>query len=339
MSERHRINELEYLVVMARQKTILILSDIHYACDAERQRRGHETRVIANPLLRRAVRAYRYYIWLRDPFAHNHLLDEFLRRADSPDWVVTNGDYSCDTEFVGVSDPAAFESARQCLTKLRERFGAKLRSVIGDHELGKTSLFGGKGGLRLASWQRATIELGLQPLWQLEIGDYVLIGVTSSLLAFPVYEPEGLFKERTVWNELREAHLNEIRRALARLRPAQRVLLFCHDPTALPFLWQEETIRRKLPQIEQTIIGHLHSTFYFQQSQLLAGMPVIRFLGNSIRRMTEALNDDRCWRDFKVRLCPAMAGIELRKDGGFYEAKLDEAASCAAQFRFHPLPR
>src|SRR2546425_4748573 len=125
---------------MARQKTILILSDIHYACDAERQRRGHETRVIANPLLRRAVRVYRHYIWLRDPFAHNHLLDEFLRRADSPDWVVTNGDYSCDTEFVGVSDAAAFESARQCLTKLRDRFGAKLRSVIGDHELGKTSL-------------------------------------------------------------------------------------------------------------------------------------------------------------------------------------------------------
>src|SRR5438445_4407329 len=119
------------VLVMARQKTILILSDIHYACDAERQRRGHETRVIANPLLRRAVRAYRYYIWLRDPFAHNHLLDEFLRRADSPDWVVTNGDYSCDTAFVGVSDAAAFESARQCLTKLRERFGAKLRSVIG----------------------------------------------------------------------------------------------------------------------------------------------------------------------------------------------------------------
>src|SRR6266545_4251691 len=82
---------------MARQQTILILSDIHYASEAEKQRRGHETRIIANPLLRRAVRAYRHYVWLRDPFAHNHLLDEFLRRADSPDWVVTNGDYSFDS--------------------------------------------------------------------------------------------------------------------------------------------------------------------------------------------------------------------------------------------------
>ena len=324
---------------MTGQKTILILSDIHYASDAERQRRGHEARIIANPLLRHAVAAYRHYIWLRDPFVHNHLLDEFFHRADSPDWVVTNGDYSCDTEFVGVSDDAAFESARQCLTRLRDRFGARLRSVIGDHELGKTSLFGDKGGLRLASWRRATTELGLQPHWQLQIGNYILLGVTSSLLAFPVYEPEGLPTERAFWKELRQAHLDEIRRAFDALHPDQKVLLFCHDPTALPFLQEEEAVRRRLPQIEQTIIGHLHSTFYLQQSRLLAGMPVIRFLGNSIRRMTEALNDARCWRDFKVLLCPSMAGIELRKDGGFYEVKLDEAASYPAQFLFHPLPR
>jgi hypothetical protein len=93
---------------MAQQKTILVLSDIHYACHGEQQRRGHETRIIANPLLRRAVKAYRHFVWLRDPFAHNHLLNDFIRRAESPDLVITNGDYSCDTEFVGVCDDAAF---------------------------------------------------------------------------------------------------------------------------------------------------------------------------------------------------------------------------------------
>src|ERR1041385_1172714 len=191
---------------MSRQKTILIVSDIHYACDAEKQRRGHEARAISNPLLRRAVAAYRHYIWMRDPFAHNHLLDEFLAQADSPDLVVTNGDYSCDTQFVGMCDDAAFESARQCLTKLRHRFGAKLRSVMGDHELGKMSLFGGIGGFRLASWRRATGELGLQPFWQSEIGNYVLFGVTSSLLAFPVYEAESLPDERNDWLTLGKAH-------------------------------------------------------------------------------------------------------------------------------------
>jgi len=170
-------------------------------------------------------------------------------------------------------------------------------------------------------------------------GNYLLLGVTSSPLAFPVYEPESLPDERSAWLALRDAHPNEIRHALVALRPAQRVLLFCHDPTALLFLRRDETVRRSLAQIEQTVIGHLHSAFYFQQSSLLTGMPTIRFLGNSIRRMTQALSDARCWRDFKVRLCPSMAGIELRKDGEFYEAKIDEAASRPAQFLFHALPR
>ena len=268
-----------------------------------------------------------------------HLLDEFLARADSPDVVVTNGDYSCDTEFIGVCDDAAFESARECLAKLRVRFGPKLQSAIGDHELGKMSLFGGKGGFRLASWRRATTELALQPFWRTEIGNYVLIGLTSSLLAFPVYEPEALPEERQDWAALREAHLSEVRRAFAALKPEQRALLFCHDPTALPFLWRDETVRGRLPQVEQTIIGHLHSNLFYRQSQLLAGMPTIRFLGNSIRRMSHALNEARCWREFKTRLCPSIAGIELLKDGGYCELRIDEGASRPVEFHFRPLRR
>ena len=324
---------------MTRRRTILFLSDIHYACDTEKLRRGHEARVIPNSLLRRVVKAYRHYVWLRDPFAHNHLLDDFLARADSPDLVVTNGDYSCDTGFIGVCDDAAFESARQCLTKLRDRFGPRLQCVIGDHELGKLSLFGGKGGLRLASWRRATTDLALQPFWKIELGDYLLMGVTSSLLAFPVYEPEALAGERPDWEALRGVHLAEIRRAFEALKPDQRVLLFCHDPTALPFLWHDATVRRKLPQLEHTIIGHLHSNLFFRKSRLLAGMPTIHFLGNSIRRMSQALNEARCWGDFKVRLCPSMAGIELLKDGGYCEMRMNEDASCPPEFCFHPLRR
>jgi hypothetical protein len=303
----------------------------------EKRRRGHEARIIPNPLLRRAVSAYRHYIWLRDPFAHNHLLDDFLAQAGSPDAVVTNGDYSCDTEFIGVCDDASFESASQSLNKLRERFGQKLQCVIGDHELGKMSLFGGKGGFRLASWRRATADLALQPFWRIEIGNYVLMGVTSSLLAFPVYEPEALPNERPDWWALRDAHLSEIRQAFATLSERQRVLLFCHDPTALPFLGREEAVRAKLSQVEHTIIGHLHSRLFFWKSRMLAGMPTIRFLGNSIRRMSHALNEARCWRAFKPRLCPSIAGIELLMDGGYCEVRIDENASRPAEIHFHRL--
>jgi hypothetical protein len=316
---------------------VLVLSDIHFASEAEQRRRGHEAAVIANPVLRTITRAYRRYFWLRDPFAHNHLLDAFLDQAGEADLVIANGDLSCDTRFVGLSDDAAFESAQECLARLRRAFGAKLRVVLGDHELGKMSLFGGRGGLRLESWNRASADLGLEPFWRHDVGRYVLLGVTSSLLAFPILEPEALPAERARWHELRQEHLARIRGVFAGMTPGQRMLLFCHDPTALPFLWQDEAVRAKRAHVEHTVIGHLHSRLILWESRLLAGMPPIRFLGNSIRRMSTALSQGHCWRPFHVQLCPSLAGIQLLKDGGFLDLLLDPLTARPAELRFHPL--
>ena len=269
----------------------------------------------------------------------NHLLDQFLERGADFDYVIANGDYSCNSAFVGLSDDAACQSARECLGKLRQRFGANLRANYGDHELGKITMFGGNGGMRLASWRRAREELGLDPFWRLEIGSYVLLGLVSSLVALPVFAADTLPAERPEWERLRAEHLAEIRRAFDALQPGQRVLLFCHDPTALPFLWREQSVRAKLPQIEQTIIGHLHSNLVLWKSRLLAGMPPIRFLGHTVRRLSTALSEARHWRPFRVRLCPALAGIELLKDGGYCTLELDPEARQPARFRFHPLHR
>src|SRR5205823_12960223 len=139
------------------------------------------------------------------------------------------------------------------------------RATFGDHELGKLSFFGGRGGLRLASWQRAQ-DLALEPFWQLPLGKYLLLSIASPLVALPVYISETLPAERAEWERLRAEHLARIRDAFASLRPDHRVLLFCHDPTALPFLWRDDIVRAKLPQIEQTIIGHLHSNLILRQS-------------------------------------------------------------------------
>ncbi len=182
----------------------------------------------------------------------NHLLDQFLKHGMRAEFVIANGDYSCDSAFVGMSDDAAFQSAQECLGKLRDKFAPNFRAVFGDHELGKLSLFGGRGGMRVASFHRAQNELGLEPFWQMELGNYVLIGVVSSLIALPIFEPDTLPEERAEWMRLREIHLGEIRNAFSNLKPEQRVILFCHDPTALPFLWEEEMVRAKLPQLEQT---------------------------------------------------------------------------------------
>jgi len=319
---------------------IAILSDVHYAGAAEQARgRDYELRRIANPLLRGLARLYRHCIWMRNPFAQSPQLERFLNAVGAVDAVVANGDYSCDSDFVGLSDPAAFQSAQACIGKLRARFGDRIRFTLGDHELGKLPLFGNHGGMRLASWTRATETLGLPPFWSITVGRYVLIGVTSSLLALPAHQADTLPAEWPEWSKLRAAHLAAIRAAFDALKPEQRVLLFCHDPTALPFLGREESVRRRLPQIEQTIIGHLHTRLILWKSRRLAGMPRIRFLGQAVGRFTAALHEAHHWRPFRVRLCPALSGIELLNDGGYYIVELDPAAKMPAKFTFHPLPR
>jgi hypothetical protein len=266
-------------------------------------------------------------------------LDRFLAEVSDVDFAIANGDYSCSSGFVGLADDGAFESARECIVKLRAKFGARLRLTFGDHELGKLSFIADRGGMRLASWRRAVDGLGLEPLWKLDLGRYLLLGVVSTLIALPLFGADMLPEEKLEWKKLRAQHLEEIRAAFAALTPDRRVLLFCHDPTALPFLWREAAVRAKLPQIEQTIIGHLHSNLYFWKSRLLAGMPVIRFLGHSPQKLSAALNEARHWRPFNVRLCPSLAGIELLKDGGYFTVRLDDEASHPAQFQFHPLKR
>jgi hypothetical protein len=322
---------------MGERIRILICSDIHYACDLEKARGHYEIAAIDRPLQRMLVRAYRHYLWLRDPFAHNDLLAQVLDPRFEPDWVVANGDYSCDSAFIGVSDPAALQSARECLGKLRERYGRRLLAVYGDHELGKMSLCGRHGGLRLASLETAQRQLALDPFWTRRMGKYVLMGVTSSLIAMPVYERETLEAERKMWWELRRQHLLGIEAVFNALGPEERLILFCHDPTALPDLWELDSVRAKSAQLERTVIGHLHSPMLLWQSRFLSGMPMISFCGQAIRRMSSALSRGRDWRHFKVLLCPSLAGLQLTRKGGYYTAEIDPNGKTSPRFELHPI--
>jgi len=325
---------------MVEPVTIAVVSDIHYACKAE-QARGddYELAAVKNPLLRPFLRLYRNHIWLRHPLRHNQLLDAFLERNRSADWIVANGDYSCDSAFVGLNDAASCQSAKEAFGKLRAQFGSRCLATLGDHEFGKFSFVGRNGGMRLASFHCAVEELGIAPFWSHEIGRYTLIGVTSSLAAFPLLEAEALPSERDEWLRLRTKHLEEIKTAFSGLASDRRVILFCHDPTALPFLWNQEPVRRKLDQVELTMIGHLHSPLIFWKSRLLSGMPEIRFLGHSIRKMSRALSEAKYWKPFKPRLCPSLAGVELLKDGGFLTLELDPEAEKPVKLERHSLPR
>ncbi|HEX7859731.1 MAG TPA: metallophosphoesterase [Verrucomicrobiae bacterium] len=320
---------------MSKPLQFLICSDIHYASKAEKARVGYEAAAVDHPLPRTFLKLYRRHYWLRDPFAHNHLLDQVLHPPFEPDWVIANGDYSCDSEFIGMSDPPSLQSARESLGKLRKRFGEKLLTIIGDHELGKTSLFSHKGGLRLKSLELAQTELRLRPLWTKRFGNYVLIGITSTLAAMEIYARETLSSERPQWEELARQHLCGIDAIFNALASSDRVLLFCHDPTALPFLWQLESIRTRANQIERTIIGHLHSPIVLAQSRILSGLPKISFLGHAVQRMSTALSQAKDWKPFKVLLCPSLTGLQITKHGGYYQLQLDPTATASLTLQFY----
>src|SRR3974377_1720959 len=109
---------------MAREFTMVIVSDIHYAA-AEEKARGfdYEFKAVKNPAARLFLIAFRKFIWLRHPGRRNDFFERFLEDASPADFVVANGDLCCDSSFLGVSDNAAFSSVRECLDKLEARFG------------------------------------------------------------------------------------------------------------------------------------------------------------------------------------------------------------------------
>ena len=137
---------------------LAIVSDVHYAGAAEQERRDYPYAGIRHPLRRFLTRQFRHWIWQRDPFAHNHLLDRFIEANASAEVVIANGDYSCDSAGIGVADQPSYESADACLGKLRRAFGDQFHPVIGDHEIGKMMMSAERGGLRLASLERQQIS-------------------------------------------------------------------------------------------------------------------------------------------------------------------------------------
>lgn len=316
---------------------IAIISDIHYAAAEERAACAdfYGRHRIKQAGVRVAAKLFHRFIWLHEIGGHNHQLDQFLSAVGPADLVVANGDYSCNFAQIGLSDPAAFASAKECLGKLRGRFGGKFRATLGDHDLGKTGLFTGTGYMTLASWQNATSGLGIEPFWRVQFGRNVLLGITSSLVALPLLKTEMLAGEAEAWERLRECHLEKIREAFASLKSGERVVLFCHDPSALPYLWREQMVREKISHLEQTIIGHLHTNLVLRAGRVLAGFPTVSFLGMGARRISAALGEAKLWKLFRVRLCPAPMGVQLLKDGGWLSAELD--AQGAARFQFHPL--
>jgi len=318
---------------------LAVISDLHYAGPLETAGGHPRAGLTQNPLANAFMHAWDRWFWMRDPFAHNAMLDDFIAQVPPTHRVVANGDYSCDAACVGMADAAAFESASLCLGKLRTAFAGRLQLVLGDHELGKQSFIGGRGGLRLEAWHASTSELQLKPLWTEHHGNLVLLGVTSSLVGLELLRRDAPDSDWPEWQRLRSEHIAAIADVFRNLKPSERVALFCHDPGALPFLLNLPEVAGRMDRIESTVVGHLHSQLVFTLSRLLAGAPQVRFLGATAQRWSGALNRARQWKPFKPVLCPAMAGIELTGRGGWLELALDVGRGRLISAQVRPMPR
>ncbi len=317
---------------------ILVVSDLHWASAGEAARAGHESRAIGNPVLRTLARIHRRFVWLAEPHAHNHRLEAILSAQPTADRVVANGDFTVDSAFVGVSDDAALASAAAALDRLRTAYPGRVDATLGDHDLGKQSLFGAVGGPRRASLERCRGALGLPDAWRRDLGRWSLIGVASTLLAWPVFAAEAPASERAWWDAQREAHLARVRELLDGLDPGQRLVLFVHDPTALPFLARLPWFAARMDQVRLTVIGHLHTDAVLGLARRLAGLPTVGFLGVTARRYSTALRRAREWEPFRVVLCPSPPGIQLLRDGGFLTLEIDPDGREPLRWMRHSLP-
>ena len=316
---------------------IVVITDIHYASELERARGDYESQTVSNPWLRFLLKQYRYFVWRRDPYGWNDYVDRFINKAGETDLVIGNGDYCCDSAFIGVADDPSLTSARQCLDKMRDAFGEKFVGIMGDHDIGKKSMFGGVGGMHLESWDRCEGELKLDAFFKFEFGNHVLIGLNSTLIGLPSNQADCFPGDANAWEVKRNAHLETLRETLGQLGKHQRLLFFIHDPSALPHLAQLEWVREHYHRLDGTFVGHLHSELIVKMSRVLAGMPQIHGMGHTALTMSTALQKAREWRPFKVHLVPAPGGIQIYRRGGFGEIRIPMDGSGAVEFQIHSL--
>ncbi len=254
----------------------------------------------------------------------------FVRALDEialfrPDWVVANGDLGGDAAGVGISAREAFESVRRVVDLLRCTFPERCRFVYGDHEIGKHSTELRRGGIRLESLRRGEQALDLPPFWHTRDGRWHLIAVCSTLLSLRLFLPEALPAEIPEWEERRQGHLSRIRETFAALPSDARVLLFLHDPSALSVLEELPEVRARLPNIERTIVGHLHAPWLLKPTMWLSRLPAPKLNYPVARIIAHGARGAHRWPTFRPVVCPSTFGAGHYFSGGVLFLETDAA--------------
>jgi hypothetical protein len=113
-----------------------------------------------------------------------------------------------------------------------------------------------------------------------------------------------------------------------------RILLFCHDPSALHALSQLRPVRNRVGQIEMTIIGHLHAPSLLKLARLVPkGASAWRPKYPVARIIAHGLSGVSSWRIFKPVVCPSTFGAGHHLRGGLLFIEKDAKGKLVARRR------
>lgn len=245
-------------------------------------------------------------------------------QAYHPDWLIANGDYAGDAGGVGLSDEATYESAAGVITLIREIFPDRCHFIFGDHDIGKYSTAMQQGGIRLASLDLGEKRLGIRSFWHEELEHFQLIGINSSLITLDHFLPEALTEEIPEWENRRQAHHAQLLETFDQLDPTARVVLFCHDPSALGVLIEEPLIAAKRHQIELTVLGHLHEPRLLTLVQRMPRLPNWKPRYPVARIISEGIRNAKTWSLFNPVVCPSPFGTGNHLSGGLLFIEKDK---------------
>ncbi len=303
---------------------LAVISDIHVLGPSEHERARELTRDLARQhglvrgVWRRFLHGARNRFWNWRPESRRACFMKALEDMQNwhPDWVIANGDYGGDAEGIGLSHEKTYESAAGVITLMREVFPDRCHFIFGDHDIGKYSTAMRQGGIRLASMDVGEQRLGIRSFWHEQAGSFDLIGINSSLITLDHFLPEALTEEIPEWRRRREEHESRVTETFAALDTNARVILFCHDPSALGILAHNPAIRDKLPQIELTVLGHLHEPRLLSLIQRLPRLPDWTPRYPVARIIREGLRSADTWSLFNPIVCPSPFGTGHHLSGG-----------------------
>lgn len=320
---------------------LAVMSDVHVMGAGEEELSEASARALGqddHPVrarMRRLLNGVRNRFWHWDSQSRQTCFLHALEIIDEhqPDLVILNGDYGGDHEGVGLSDDHTYDSAALVIGMVRDIFPDRCRFLFGDHDLGKYNTLRGRGGIRLTSLHRGEDLLGIESFWEERVDRFHLMGINSSLLTLALFKPEALPEEWEAWQHLRTRHLRQIEDAFDALPADARVILFCHDPSALSEAAGLPAVGRRRSQIVRTIVGHVHTPMLLHLNRFLRHLPIMKTSYPIARIVSQGAQGSRAWKQFRPLVCPSTYGVGNHISGGVLLLNGDDAFRISSELR------